>query len=90
MTDIVDKLRMYRFDLSVRIFADAADEIEKLRAENKRLNAVLADVAYCERPGEDDVHCVRAGGDMCPMYAWYDGPMCSVTGLYIGNDPRNP
>jgi hypothetical protein len=90
MTDIVDRLRMYRVDLSVRIFAEAADEIEKLRAEVERLNLVLADVAYCDTPGEVDIYCVRAGGDMCPMYGWYDGPLCSVTGLYIGNDPRNP
>jgi hypothetical protein len=69
---------------------EALKKIDELRAENKRLNLVLADVAYCDTPGEVDIYCVRAGGDMCPMYGWYDGPLCAVTGLYIGDDPRNP
>jgi putative hemolysin len=66
-----------------------AAEIERLRAENARLNTVLSDVAYCDNPGENDEHCEREDGDLCPMYGWYDGPLCNITGMYIGDDPRN-
>jgi hypothetical protein len=69
-------------------------ENEKLRAENERLHILLMDFAQCEKPGESTDHCgdrfenVFGGKSKCPFSVWCDGPICSLTGMYIGDDPR--
>jgi hypothetical protein len=42
MTDIVERLRSRRVDVSERDIADAADEIERLRALNTQLGEALS------------------------------------------------